>query len=368
MTNAEERAGHYDPAPTGPPRPAVSPAAGTAPAAAVGVALSRPAGTGEWMASGYADVQAILADHRFEVPAVDDAGAAVGTISWLRASVSRFANGSEHERRRALAVGQLALLDPGELRRSSGQHASALLAGAGDRGARVDVMALAARHAPMAAMAERLGFADPDLAAEAVMAVAGGYFGTADPRIREAADAGTVRLVGMLDGLDLEIRVARIALIVQACDATAGLIGTTLHVLQDAPAESTSWPTDAVLNEVLRHSPPVRQSRRVARQQADLGRCEVSAGDTVICSVADANRDPVVFEQPDRFDPARSGPPSLTFGYGVRPCPGQPQALMLAAGAVDAVREHCAFLPGEPVDYLPSSPLRIPCRLVVVLR
>jgi cytochrome P450 len=155
---------------------------------------------------------------------------------------------------------------------------------------------------------------------------------------------------------------------VQACDATAGLIGTALHILQDSPPASAGWPTGAVLGEVLRHSPPVRQSRRVARELADLGACEILAGDAVICSVADGNRDPAVFDRPDLFDPARSGPPSLTFGYGVRPCPGQPQAMKLAAGVVDAVRERCSFLPGEPVDYLPSSPLRIPARLVVVLK
>jgi cytochrome P450 len=357
MTNADDDAGAR------PPQPTAQPTARLA-----GAGLARSAETGEWIASRYADVQAILADHRFEVPAAEDTGAAIGTISWLRAAVSRFANGTEHERRRARVIGQLSLLDPDELRGTAGERTRAVLDEAGQRGDRIDVMALLARPVPMAAMAAMLGIADPDPAAAAVIAIAAGYFGGPDERVRQAADAATARLVDLLGVVDLDVKVARITLMAQACDATAGLVGGALHVLQDAPDAGARWPTDAVLSEVLRYSPPVRASRRVARSPVEFGADQVSPGDTVVCSVDSANRDPAVFDQPDRFEPARNGPPSLTFGYGVRPCPGQSQALMLAAGVVDCVRERCAFSPGEPVEYLPSSPLRIPRRLEVVLR
>jgi cytochrome P450 len=352
MTNAENDAAARSPKPAG-PRPDTG--------------LSRSAQTGEWIASRYADVQTVLADRRLGVPAAADTGAAIGTISWLRASVSRFTNGSEHERRRALAIEQLCMLDPAELCVAVGGRARAALERAGDRGDQIDVMALLARRVPMAAMAAMLGISDPGPAAEAVIAIAAGYFGGPDDRIRQAADAATAQLIGMLGDADLPATVARITLMVQACDATAGLIGGALHVLRDAPEAGPGWPTRAVLSEVLRHSPPVLASRRVARQSAELGGCQLSAGDTVICRVDSANRDPAVFDSPDRFEPARDGLPSLTFGYGVRPCPGQAQALSLAVGVVDAVRERCAFRPGKPVEYLPSSPLRIPLRLEVVL-
>ena len=67
---------------------------------------------------------------------------------------------------------------------------------------------------------------------------------------------------------------------VQACDATAGLIGTALHLLQDHPAAAaaaastacggrrlaggTDCPTDALLAETLRRRPPASKIRRVA--------------------------------------------------------------------------------------------------------
>jgi cytochrome P450 len=338
----------------------------TAPAHASG-ALARSAG-GDWLASRYADVQAILSDSRFGVPAVADDGAAVGTLSWLRASVSRFANGGEHEQRRAVVVGQLHLLDPQTLRRDCGERTRAELARAGRSGQRVDLMARIARQVPMATMAAMLGAADPELAAQAVVAIAAGYFGTTDAQIASEAGAATVRLVSMLDPGDLAAAVACITLMVQACDATAGLIGGALHALQDTPSAGPGWSTGAVLSEVLRYSPPVKAIRRVACSPAAYGEQLIAAGDTVLSSVDSANRDPAVFESADVFDPARHGPASLTFGYGIRPCPGQDQALMLAAGLIDAVRERCALRPGTPIDYLTAAPLRIPRHLEVTLR
>ncbi|GEM_PF-991823 len=331
-----------------------------------GAAFSGSAGTDVWTVTSYADVRAVLADDRFEVPAAEQTEAAVGTIAWLRASVSRFANGIEHERRRARAVEQLQWLDPAELRLAACQRSHAVLDAAGRRGDRVDVMAQLARRVPMATMAAALCAADPEQAAEAVTAIAAAYF-TGSDRTDPVADPATARLISLLGLVDPDVAVARITLMVQGCDATAGLIGTAVHILQDIPEPAAGWTTDAVLTEVLRYSPPVRASRRVARAPVDIGDGRVSAGGTVICSVERANRDPAAFDRPDVFDPARPERPSLTFGYGIRPCPGQAQALMLACGVVDAVRERCAFRPGERVDYEPSAALRIPRSIEVVL-
>ena len=149
---------------------------------------------------------------------------------------------------------------------------------------------------------------------------------------------------------------------VQACDATAGLIGTALHFLTGAADPVAGWPTAALLDEVLRHHPVLLASRRVARAPVSLGGHQVEPGDVVVCDVETANMDAA------GAGLAQPPPPSLTFGYGIRPCPGQPQALALATGVIEAVRDACAFRPGQPVDYEPGQPLRIPRRLEVVLR
>jgi cytochrome P450 len=329
------------------------------------LAFARSAPDGEWLASRYADVQAVLSDERFEVPAAEP-DEAVGTIRWLRASVSRFVNGAEHEERRATVVQELSRFDPAELRSAVERRARAVLAAVGRPGERFDVMEHLARRAPMATLAAALGVADPELAATAVMATAAAYFPGADVETRRRADAATATLVEELRPAEMDQIVARIQLMVQGCDAVAGLIGTALHMLQDATEPAGDTSTDALLTEVLRHSPPGRSSRRVARTPVDFDGLRVSAGDTVVCSIDAANRDPAVFERPDCFDPARPAHSDLSFGYGVRPCPAAPHAVMLAAGVVDAVRGCCRLLVREPVTYEPSAALRIPRHLWVL--
>lgn len=341
-----------------------------------------------WVVTRHRDVRAVLSDPGYEVAAAA-AAAPVGTIGWLRASVSRFANGEQHERRRAIAVRELQAMPPAALRADAEQRAHAVIDAAAGAG-RLDVMACLARRVPMAVLASRLGIADADRAAQAVIVTAAGYFPGSDAQAERAADRSTAELVrllrpdqGIIEEKDEEIIAGKIALMVQGCDGTAGLIGkAVLSALRPAaersatdgsPAEGRpaagrpDWTTDAILAEVLRHDPPARVSRRVSRKDGELDGCPVAAGSTVLLRVDSANRDPAVFGAPEEFDPGRSDCSSLTFGYGLRPCPGEDQALMLAAGVVQAVRDRCTAVAG-PVEYEPPVAIRVPARLEVILR
>jgi hypothetical protein len=120
-----------------------------------------------------------------------------------------------------------------------------------------------------------------------------------------------------------------------------------------------------VLDQVLWFSPVVRASRRTARVPVRVsGGARIGAGETVVCDIEAAHRDPGA---PGCAASGAAIPPGLTFGSGLRPCPGRAQAQALAAGVVDAVRERGMFRPGRRVEYEPS-PLRIPARLEVELR
>jgi cytochrome P450 len=331
-------------------------------------AFSPSASGGGWLASRYSDVQAVLSDGAFEVAEADDTDG-FATIAWLRASVSRFANGDKHGPRRARAVKELGRLELDELRSTAYQRTRAVLTSAGDSGDRIDAMFWLARRVPMATLAAALGIADPAGAAEAAIAAAVPYlFPAADAEAQRLADAGAAQLVEMLSPAETDTMVARIALMVQGCDATAGLIGLALLKLQEHPGAACDWTTDGLINEVARYSPPLRVIGRVAATTMDVEGCRIAAGDAVRCSVDAANRDPAIFDQPDRFDPTRRRRPSLTFGYGVRPCPAATHALMLAGGVVDAVRERCDIQPVEEVEYEASPALRIPHHVYVWLR
>ncbi|GIH51123.1 Cytochrome P450 [Microbispora rosea] len=329
----------------------------------------------------HADVRAVLADPRFLVPAVPAAPAAQpGTgMAWLRGAVSRFSNGAEHACRRARAEGLLDALDPVRLRREAREQAGAELAG----GSRVDVMARIARRVPVGVLATRLGVPEDrrEEVAAAVTAMAAAYHLPPAPGAASAGDAAVAVLADALgegEGLEPGLLAAVAGALIQACDATAGLVGNTLAVVARLPADlSVRWPVEALLAETLRWDPPVRLTRRVAAEDAAAGGVPVPAGAVLVLDLAAANRDPEVFPDPHRFDPGRfdserfdSGPCQqapggsgghLGFGSGIRPCPGERAALALAAGVVEAALTH--RLADPEIPYEPSPNLRVPASL-----
>jgi cytochrome P450 len=83
------------------------------------------------------------------------------------------------------------------------------------------------------------------------------------------------------------------------------------------------------IEEVLRHSPPVIKFRRTATQDAQIGDQNIAKGDKIYLSYPAANRDPGLFEDPDRFDIQRENAKRhLSFGIGPHICLGARLAQM----------------------------------------
>jgi cytochrome P450 len=307
------------------------------------------------VASRHAEVSAVLADPAFVVPPVPPAGARAG-IDWLRASVARFSTGPDHEPRRALVVDELDGLPPATARDRARARTSEVLRRAGDDP--VDLMGTVARRVPVGVLAEALGL--PAEVTGPVAEVARGYQpGTGSGPATDRAVAGLVELLG---GSPDESTAARIGLLAQACDATAGLIGNAVLAMLRGRLRD---PAEAIVAETMRFDPPVLGTRRVALGPASLGGTHLEANTVVRLDFAPANRDPAVFAEPDRFDPARPGR-ALTLGAGPHRCPGGEHAIAIAAGVLDATRD-CRLAEPE-VGYEPSANLRIPKRLVVYPR
>lgn len=287
-----------------------------------------------WVVSRHADVRAVLDDARFVVPGVP-AGGPPGTLAWLRETVCRFSEGQAHERRLSVVRGELERLDPDTLHQEAAARTRAILDRAA--GEPLDVMASVARRVPVTTLGGALGV-DEEALAEAVPVAAAGYLtGLERP---DAADAAVKVLVESLGPGDDETVANRIALLMQAYEATAGLVGITLAIALRLP-EPARWPAASVVAETLRYDPPVRAMRRVTAEAAELGGHALEPGEAVRLDVAAANRDPAVFADPDRFDPGRGEDAHLTFGAGRRPCPGGDQALRLAAGIVEVILRRC---------------------------
>ncbi|MFI6742393.1 cytochrome P450 [Nonomuraea sp. NPDC050451] len=240
----------------------------------------------------HAAAEAVLADPRYVPPPVRQ-DAEEGTLAWLRAQVSRFSTGETHAGRRRLLEERLAAVDPADLRPAA--RAMTLERGGDWRGV------------PTAVLGAALGVKDTS----AVAAAAAGYLsGEESP----AADAAVAELLE-------QATIPEITLLLQGHAATEALIENALgHAGPGADPE-------ALLHETLRQDPPLKVTRRL----------DTRTGDEVTIDLVSANRDPEVFADPDRFDLSRGRTPHLTFGHGVRPCPGPAHALALAAGVLEAL-------------------------------
>lgn len=77
------------------------------------------------------------------------------------------------------------------------------------------------------------------------------------------------------------------------------------------------------IEEVLRISPPVIQFRRTVLEDTEIGGQPVKKGDKIYMSYPAANRDPAIFEDPNRFDITREDANRhLSFGIGPHVCIG----------------------------------------------
>lgn len=308
-------------------------------------------------ASTYITAQAALADENLTVPPVP---AATTGMAWLRATVARFSSGPTHTRRRAIAEAQISTIDISTLRKSAQTRTTELLAASPN--APVDLMSVVARTLPTELLAAALGI--PAKTPSAVAAIARAYpTGAPDP----AADAAVDDLVA--DTRD-EATAARIGLLAQSYDATAGLIGnaafmmlhnnlhtpaeaTTTKVTTTAPMTTEPITTEAVIAETLRHTPPVRATKRIT-----------PTGDLINIDIAAANHDPSVFPAPNDFDPTRANREAhLDFGFGPHNCPGRNLATAIAAGVLDAISNH--HLLTQTPTYTPSPTLTILTHLTI---
>jgi len=111
-------------------------------------------------------------------------------------------------------------------------------------------------------------------------------------------------------------------------ETTARLITTGLRILAEQPDLADALRSDPggipnFVEECLRLEGPIKSTFRLALQDTKIGDVDVPAGTVVMGSIGAANRDPRVFDDPDRFDARRSNARrNIAFGHGEHFCPG----------------------------------------------
>ena len=123
------------------------------------------------------------------------------------------------------------------------------------------------------------------------------------------------------------------ALLVAGHLTTADLIGNTVMLLLTHPESRAAIDENPALianavDEALRYEPPISTTARFPNTPGELGGCPYHSGDALTVSVLGANRDPVAFEDPHKFDITRRPNPHLSFGAGSHMCVGAPLARM----------------------------------------
>jgi cytochrome P450 len=133
------------------------------------------------------------------------------------------------------------------------------------------------------------------------------------------------------DGVLPEVaEVVRLASILFAAgqETTARLLLAGMHVLADQPALADELRSDPsgipnFVEECLRLEGPIKSTFRLALADTRIGDVAVPAGTVVMGSIGAANRDPRVFDDPDRFDAKRpNARRNIAFGIGEHFCPG----------------------------------------------
>jgi cytochrome P450 len=210
---------------------------------------------------------------------------------------------------------------------------------------------------PVRTMADLLGLApdDGEAAAGRTRALVGGFApgATTEDAIASASAAAFLRgalgragLHGALaraaqtGGLDAAFVAANaVGFLSQALEATAGLVGNALVALAREP-DLRALPPETLVRAVMRHDPPVQNTRRFAAAAGTVAGARFAEGDAILVVLAVAGG----------------------FGHGRHACPGDALAEALAAGCVEALME-AGLDPAalrDRVGYRPSPNVRIP--------
>ncbi|OJF13159.1 cytochrome P450 [Couchioplanes caeruleus] len=136
-------------------------------------------------------------------------------------------------------------------------------------------------------------------------------------------------------------------LLVAGFETTVNLIGNAVNALL---ANADQWAAlcadpaalaPLAVEETLRYDPPVQRTARCAQQDLELNGRLIREGQFVVTLIGAANRDPVAFPDPDRFDIHRKpAAEHLAFSSGIHYCVGAPLARMEATVALQRLAER----------------------------
>ncbi|ARX88123.1 cytochrome P450 [Streptomyces alboflavus] len=135
-------------------------------------------------------------------------------------------------------------------------------------------------------------------------------------------------------------------LAVTGFETTTNLIGNAVLAMTGDRAQWDLLREDPDLapravEETLRYDSPALQAQRVPHGDIALAGHHIRANSSVVVLIGAANRDPEVYDDPDRFDLTRENPAEhLSFSGGIHYCIGAPLARMEGETALRVLAER----------------------------
>lgn len=200
-----------------------------------------------------------------------------------------------------------------------------------------------------------------------------------EARAREPGDDFTSDLLLARDGevpvlSTQEVATVVYGLLLAGHETTTSLLANACRrLLADRAAWGALYRDPALIpnavEETLRYDSSVIAWRRRTTRAVLIGDAPVPADANLLLLIGSANRDPAVFQDPERFDIRRANAREhLSFGHGPHYCLGAPLARLEARVVLEELNARLPQLrlvPDQPLRYQPNVAFRGPLSLRV---
>jgi cytochrome P450 len=175
---------------------------------------------------------------------------------------------------------------------------------------------------------------------------------------------------------DDELVAAAMLMLFAGHETTTNLLGNAVMALDANPDQwerlrQSPGLIESAVEEFLRFDGPVLSTARVVARSHELGGHSLEEGQRMFVMLTAANRDPKVFDEPDRLDIGRKPNRHVTFGKGAHFCLGAPLARLEAKTAFNELMKRFQRIevakPIEDLDWIDAMVMRgvraLPVRL-----
>lgn len=319
--------------------------------------IKGPDGTHAWIVTRYDDVRQALSDSRLSLDKKNATADGYKGFSLPPALDANLLNMDppDHTRIRRLVSRAFTASRVQKLRYPIRKTADHLLDRLGTHG-HADLIASYAAPLPIIVICDLLGVPDhhrrdfrswtnalispdagqPDAARGAIAAMLGFFTQLLAEKRREPADDLLSDLIAARDDGDRlsedELMSLAFLILLAGYENTVQLIGNAVLSLLQHPNQMVQLREDPALlpkavEELARfEGPALLAIRRFATEDLVLSGVTIQAGETVLLSLASANRDPNRFNRPDQLDITRDASGHLALGLGIHYCLGAPLA------------------------------------------